>query len=172
MKNGKKKIMIPLLVTLFQMPMSLHAFNWEWDTKYLGEVHAGYNTTNKVNGVNTYTGAAIFGTLQGVQLNKYASVAFGADVNMLTHYYKNQDIRWKMATFIDMRGYFPVTEKFSPFLNLALGATFYVHPAPTSADFYCEFGPGFRYKHLDFSCGLQHVAKKINHFYAKIGIFF
>lgn len=173
MKNmNMKKAMMLALVLLAFAPMSSQAFEWEWDTKYLGEIHAGYNTSNTINGINTYTGAAIFGTLHGVQLNKYASIALGADVNMLTHYYKNQELRWKMATFVDMRGYYPVTKKFSPFLNLAVGATFFVHPAPDDADFYCKFGPGFRYKHLDFSCGLQHVAKDINHFFVKLGLFF
>lgn len=167
-----KKVKMLAFALLAFTPMTLFASDREWDTKYLGEIHAGYNTSNKSNGFKTYTAAAIFGTLQGVQLNKYASIALGVDVNMMTHYFSGQDLRWKMATFVDMRCYYPVKEKFSPFINLAVGADFFVHPKPNDADFYCEFGPGFRYKHLDFSCGLQHTAKKTNHFVAKIGIFF
>ena len=172
MKMNMKKAKMLVLSLLAFAPITSHAFDWEWDTKYMGEVHAGYNTSCKVGGGKTYSAAVILGTLQGVQLNKYASAGIGVDAWMLTHYYSGQGMRFGMATFVDMRGYYPVKEKFSPFLDLALGADFNLKPSGGGAAFYCEFGPGFRYKQLDFSCGLQHTGKKYNHFYAKIGLFF
>lgn len=54
-------------------------FQWEMSPKYVGELHAGYKTTTKVYGMNTYTGMAQLGTLQGVSLNQYLDVALGVD---------------------------------------------------------------------------------------------
>ncbi len=139
---------------------------WEWDPKYMGVTHFLYNTSAK----KSYTQTIGVGTLQGVQLSQYTSVALGIDIDMHTHHYKGQDLPWLMATYVNMRGYYPLKDNFTPFLGLSIGADFYIHPKPNGANFYCEFGPGFHYKKLDFNFGLQHTVKKLNHFYTKIGI--
>jgi len=172
MKMNMKKAKLLALTLLVFVPVASHALDGEGNTKYLGDIHAGYNTSCKVGGVETYSAAAILGTLQGVQINKYLSAGIGVDAWMLTHYYSGQGLRFGMATFVDLRGYYPVKKNFSPFIDLGLGADFTLKPSPNGASFYCEVGPGFRYKHLGFSCGLQHTAKKNHHFYAKLGIFF
>lgn len=149
-------------------------FEWTWNPKYMGEIHAGYKTTTFLYGKDWYTGSAMLGTLQGVSINKYLSVALGIDANMLTHYYKGQGLRFKMNTYVDMRAYYPVTNIFSVFLDLGLGATFDVKPSPNEASFFCEFGPGVKYKNWGLSFGLQNhgTGKGTSSFFVKAGYYF
>lgn len=146
---------------------------WEWTPKYAGDIHAGYGTTSKPNGANKYTGRALLGTLQGASLNDYLQVGIGVDAIMYTHYYKGQGLRFALTTYADFRGYYPVTEKFSPFIDLGLGA--YVGLKPSNgAEFYCQFGPGIKYKKWFLSMGLQHIGKGkgSSTFYAATGFNF
>ena len=151
-----------------------NGFKWEWTPKYFGEVHIGYNTSSKVGGIKTYSAAADVGTLQGVSINKYLQAGIGIDGIMLTHYYKGQGLRWGLSAYSDFRFLYPVSDDFSPFLNLALGAAVSLKPKGDGAEFYCEFGPGLKYKKFNLSCGLMHIGKGegTNHFFVKTGFYF
>lgn len=150
-------------------------FNWEMSPKYVGEIHAGYKTTTKVSGFNTYTGMVELGTLQGVSLNRYLDLALGVDAFMMTHYYHNCDLRFGMNVYFDMRPAYPLTDRFKVFLDLGLGGFFGVHSEPEIGDgFFCQFGPGFRYRKFNMSLGLQNYGsgKGTTAFYAKLGLYF
>ncbi len=146
---------------------------WEMNPHYVGGMHVGYGTSSKYSGVKTYTGRVMLGTFHGVKFNDYLETALGVDGHMLTHYYKNQSLRWDMTAYAQIRGFYPVTSDFAPMLHMAYGAAISLKPS-NGSNFYCEFGPGFRYKKLNFSCGLQHYGsgKGTNHFFVKTGFYF
>ena len=147
---------------------------WSIKIKYIGEIHTGYTCSTRVDGLKTYTATAEIGTIQGIALNEYVQFAIGVDAIMYTHHYKYQDMRFAVAPYGMIRGFMPISTNFSPFLHLALGADIMVHPSGGGHLFFCEFGPGFRYKKFNFFCGLQHVGKGqgSNHFFAKLGWYF
>jgi len=167
-----KKICILFALILIPWMANAQLPKWKCNPKYNWEIHAGYNTSKKINGYKTYTAKAVLGTLQGVRLNEYLDAYVGVDAQMFTHYYKGQDLRWALAPYLNFRGYYPMKGDFSPFLNLSLGADVMLHPKGNGAVFYCEFGPGFRYKKFNFNCGLVSDGKKTSRIYAKIGFEF
>lgn len=169
-----RKFLFLLAVALLPLAASAQLPKWEWHPKYMGTLHAGYNTSSKVSGIKTYSAKALLGTLQGVQLSNYLSAAIGVDGQMFTHYYKGQGLRFALSYYVNLRGYCPLEGGFTPYLNLSLGSSMMLKPSGGDQSFYCEFGPGFRYKKLDFNCGLQHQGDGdgSNHFYAKIGFYF
>lgn len=163
-----------LLMALFSCSLSSRAggFDWEWHPEYYGEYRAGYGTSHHDHGFNLYIGRALLGTIQGVRLNKYAQLGVGVDGVMYTHYYEGGDLRWALDAYADLRGFYPVNEKFKVFLDLGLGAftRFKVNSDATS--FFCQFGPGLQYRKFTLTTGLQHIGEKQNTFYATVGFTF
>lgn len=150
-------------------------FKWEMSPKYIGEIHTGYKTTTKVSGYDTYSGMVELGTLQGVSLNQYLDLYVGVDAFMLTHYYSGKDMRFGMDVYFDMRPAYPVNDRFKVFLDLGLGGFFGIKSEPAIGNgFFCQFGPGFRYRKLNMSLGLQSfgTGDGSTGFYAKLGLYF
>ncbi len=174
----EKKMLLALVVGLLSLfPLSGFAqgFKWEMSPKYIGEIHTGYKTTTKVSGMDTYSGMVELGTLQGVTLNQYLDLAVGVDAFMMTHYYKDCDLRFGMNVYFDMRPSYPINDQFKVFLDLGLGGYFGVHSEPKMGDgFFCQFGPGIRYRKLNFSLGLQNygTGDGSTAFYTKVGLYF
>lgn len=160
------------LLLSFSLAAKAGDFDWEWNPKYYGEYRAGYGTTNHVNGMNNYYGRAILGTIQGVRFNKYLQMGVGVDGIMMTHYYKGESLRWAMDAYADMRGFYPVNERFKLFIDLGLGAFTAFNVKTDNTSFFCQFGPGIQYRKFTLSTGLQHCGKKINTFYSTIGFTF
>lgn len=159
------------------LPLSGRAesFKWEMTPKYIGEIHAGYKTTTEVDGVNYYSAMAELGTLQGVSLNKYLDVAIGVDALMFTHYYEGCGLRFAMNTYLDLRPSYPINHHFSTFIDLGLGACYEIKAKPKiKTNFFCQFGPGIRYKKFNLSLGLQSFGTDKGNvgFYSKIGLYF
>lgn len=167
-----------LLVGLFSiLPFSGSAgnFKWEMSPTYVGEIHAGYKTTTHSYGADSYSAMAELGTLQGVSLNQYLDLAVGVDALMMTHYYPDCGLRFGMTTYFDMRPAYPINDKFKVFLDLGLGGYFSIKSDPSlGSGFYCQFGPGARYKNLNLSCGLQSfgTGEGAVGFFAKLGLYF
>lgn len=161
-----------LLCLLMPSVASAKKFKWTMNPEYSGEVHIGYGSPS--SNANAYMGRIEVGTVQGLKLNEYATIGLGVDVNMLTHYYKGQDLRWGMNTYFDMRGFYPLNKDFSCFLDLGLGAYFNIHPSTGGAAFFCEFGPGVKYKQYALSLGLQNIdtGKGTSTFFIKAGYHF
>ncbi len=151
------------------------AFKWEMKPEYVGEIHLGYKTTTKVSGMDTYSGMVELGTLQGVSLNEYLEFGIGVDAFMLTHYYKGEGLRFGADVYFDMRPQYPVNDRFKVFLDLGLGAYFNIHSSPKLDNgFYCQFGPGVRYRNWNLSLGLQNfnTGSGTTAFFTKIGLYF
>lgn len=167
----RKKILLMLAALL--TAVSANAFEWTWEPKYVGEYHIGYGTTAHINDYDRYVGRAIFGTIQGVSLNDYLEVGVGVEGLMLTHYYKGDGLRWGMDAYANLRGGYPITDTFKVFLNLGLGSQISLKPSGGHG-FFCEFGPGFRYKKFNFSFGLQKIGKGegTSTFFVKTGMYF
>ena len=173
-----KQSFVALLVGLFIiLPFSSSAgsFKWEMSPKYVGEIHAGYKTTTHPHDMNTYSAMAQLGTLQGVSLNQYLDLAVGVDALMMTHYYSGCGLRFGMTTYFDIRPAYPFSSKFKVFLDLGLGGYFNIKSNPDfGSGFYCQFGPGFRFRKLNVSCGLQKFGSGEGTigFYGKLGLYF
>ena len=161
-----------LCLSMVLIPSLSHAF--DLTPRYVGGMHIGYGTSSTVNDMKTYSACAMLGTMHGVMWGKYLQTSLGVDAQMFTHYYKGQGLRFAMAGYADFRGFYPVTPDFSPFIDLALGAGHMLKPSDGKTSFYCEFGPGFKYKKFSFSCGLQKMGKDkgTSHFYVKTGFYF
>lgn len=146
----------------------------DFTPKYAGGMHIGYGTSSKVNDVKTYSARAMLGMMHGIMWGDYLQTSLGVDAHMLTHYYKGQGLRFAMTGYVDLRGFYPVTSDFSPFIDLALGAGHSIKPSGGKTAFYCEFGPGIKYKKFSLSCGLQRLGndKGCSHFYVKTGFYF
>lgn len=169
-----KALVVGLMVFLPQLGHA-QGFKWEMSPKYVGEIHAGYKTTTKSHGFNTYSGMVELGTLQGVSLNQYLDLAVGVDAFMMTHYYKGCDMRFGANVYFDMRPAYPINDRFKVFLDLGLGGFFGIHSEPEMGNgFFCQFGPGFRYRKFDLSLGLQNfrTGEGNTGFFAKVGLYF
>lgn len=173
-----KRLLKTLLAgVLLALPMHGLAqnFKWEMNPKYVGEIHAGYRTTTKIQGYNTYTAMAELGTLQGVSLNQYLDLGVGVDALMFTHYYPECGLRFAGAAYFDMRPAYPINDRFKVFLDLGLGGFFNIKSEPeVQGGFFCQFGPGIRYNKFNLSCGLQSLGTGDGSvgFFSKIGIYF
>lgn len=173
-----KKLLLAFVVgTIGLLPLSASAdgFKWEMNPKYIGEIHAGYKTTTSVGGQDTYSGSVELGTLQGFSLNQYLDLAVGVDAFMLTHYYSGCGMRFGMDAYFDMRPSYPINNRFKVFLDLGLGGYFNIHSDPKlGSGFYCQFGPGIRYRKLNLSLGMQNfgTGKGATAFFTKIGLYF
>lgn len=173
----KKSLQILAVAIIGLTPTIVKAqgFEWSMDPKYVGEIHAGYKTTTKVSGHNTYSAWAELGTLQGVSFNEYLDVAIGVDAIMLTHYYHGKGLRFGMKTYADFRPAYPINDRFKVFLDLGLGAAFNIYAEPElGSGFYCQFGPGIRYRKFNLSLGLQSwgTGQGSCGFFTKVGLYF
>ena len=176
----KKKL---LLCAMLFIPLCLHA-EFTFQPKYVGDVHLGYGSSTKVDGMNAYIQRVGVGTVQGVSLNEWIQVGIGVDFNFYTHYYPKSisiykpysGLRMDMNEYIDLRGTYSFLEDFKVYLDLGLGVVHNVrHTGMEGANFFCQFGPGLQWKHLDFSFGLQSYVNDgngVNTFFAKIGYCF
>lgn len=178
--NMKEKARFLSLSLLFLIPSLSHAERpaWEWKPRYYNEWRLGYGTTHKENGADYYIGRAIIGTIHGAKFNEYLQVGVGIDGVMFTHYYKDKSMRWALNGYVDMRGFYPVNNKFKVFLDLGLGtiatlnASSSVPYGKNSTGFLCQFGPGLQYKKFTLTTGLQHCGEKSNTFYSTLGFTF
>lgn len=175
--NKKNKLFL-LLALLVPSVANAERPKWGLKPKYYHEWRLGYGTTHKVNGANTYCGRALMGTIHGVKFNEYLQAGIGVDGVMFTHYYRDCAIRWALDTYVDMRGFYPVNNKFKFFLDLGLGASSTLNASEgypggkNSTGFFCQFGPGLQYKKFTLSLGLQHCGEKVNTFYSTLGFTF
>ncbi len=80
--------------------------------KYQGEVDLGYSV-----GIGTFSAGRLnLHTVQGVKISDYFSTGLGVG---LDYYHESSNLL--VPIFLNMKGYYPVNEKFSPFVSLDLG---------------------------------------------------
>jgi len=188
--------------------------------RYQGELNIGYATGGKLNlgnggdfegKVKTDFSRPMIETVHGVRINQYAfaGVGLGAHYaygNMLDSEYEasidGEAGKWNtllIPLFLNLKGYYPVTDTFAPYVSLSFGTSFCAcsdldqsesdYESKLKGGYYGEYGLGFNYKKLNFGFGLVHqgmkvteteydggpsdnVKMKINSFYLKIGLKF
>ena len=182
------------------------------DIWYEGELNLGFATGGKLkwdDGEKDKTNYSrpFISTIHGARSTKYGFVGVGVGVQYafgkMDPDYDESD-KWNtlmIPVFLNLKGYYPVTEDFAPYISISLGGSIC---ATSSYDdsgmdygdswerklkggFYAEYGLGFNYKRLNFGFGLQHQSMKfketyggessdekaaVNSFFVKVGLKF
>lgn len=182
------------------------------DIWYEGELNLGFATGGKLkwdDGEKDKTNYSrpFISTIHGARITKYGFVGVGVGVQYafgkMDPDYDESD-KWNtlmIPVFLNLKGYYPVTEDFAPYISISLGGSIC---ATSSYDdswmdygdswerklkggFYAEYGLGFNYKRLNFGFGLQHQSMKsketyggessdekaaVNSFFVKVGLKF
>lgn len=164
------------------------------DIWYEGELNIGYGMggTLKEDGESADAKYArpFIETVHGVRITKYAFAGLGVGFN----YAYNDE--WKvgmMPVFLNLKGYYPVTETFAPYVSFDFGFSSGLigtkdfggeDGLDLKGGFYASYGVGLNYKRLNFGLGWQHQGMKfkydgessdsfsVNSFFVKIGLKF
>ncbi|MCH5330028.1 MAG: hypothetical protein J1E04_03610 [Alistipes sp.] len=180
---------------------------------YQGEVNLGYAVSGKMYDVEdnfkwkTNFSRPFIETTHGVRVTQYGYLGLGlglqyAGGKILPDYKYDKDeiAGWRtllMPIYVNLKGYYPVTDDLSPYITLSLGGS----PVLTSSlnyrepgywegltgGFYCKFGAGISWKMLTFDFGVMHQGlhetlkedgeverypMRINSFYLNVGFKF
>lgn len=147
---------------------------------YQGELNFGFATGGKMNWTvyneteKTNYSRAYIETIHGVRITKYAFAGLGLGVQYaFGKMYPSEPERWNtimMPIFFNMKGMYPVTENFSPYVSISLGGSVcpfsgyfndaiyydgYEEKYKLRGKFYGEYAVGLQYKKFNFSFGLQ-----------------
>lgn len=119
--------------------------------RYQGEFNFGYITPL----------SAFAETVHGVRINKYLFTGLGLGFRYSTdltaysckeiEYHPFLDIHFPI--FVNVKGYYPISNKIEPYLNLSLG---YAVSINSHNGFYCDFGTGIRLWKFTIGMGLMH----------------
>lgn len=169
-------------------------------TGYQGELNFGYGvggTAKDSDGDkdDAYYSRAFIETVHGVRINEYAFVGLGAGFQY-AYDKKNivgfdEDGVGVVPIFLDLKGYYPVTDNFAPYVAVDLGYGLPVvgsegsYGTKLKGGFYASYGIGLNWRKLNFGLGWQHQSFKynyedgdssdsfgVNSFYVKVGFKF
>lgn len=142
----------------------------EVDIWYQGEVNVGYGLNGTVDGHSTDFGRVFAETIHGVRITKYAFIGLGIGVQ-----YAHEWETITLPVFVDMKGYYPVNEKFAPYVSIDLGYSPFVK-GDADGGLYASYGVGLNYGKLNFGFGCQHQTTNgsyaVNSFFVKVGLKF
>lgn len=158
---------------------------------YQGELNFGYGLGGKVKDSDGDKADANFSrafieTVHGVRINEYAFAGLGVGFQ---YAYEDNNFNGEgvgfIPLFLDLKGYYPVTDSFAPYVAIDLG---YGLPVISTENdyselkggFYASYGVGLNYRKLNFGLGWQHQGFKygdgdsfgVNSFFVKIGLNF
>lgn len=142
--------------------------------RYQGEVNLGYALGLGENGLDR----VVFETIHGSRISKYAFVGLGfgfnayKDILSFDKYDGDLETVWGMTVpvFLDMKGYYPVTDDFAPYIDLGLGCSIGVLEIEGSG-FLANVGFGINYKKLNIGMNFQSE-NKAKGFAFKLGLVF
>lgn len=166
--------------TYGEMSIRLSKGGW-FEPRYQGELNVGYGTGGKIKEDGEKFDAEFnrmfIETVHGVRFNKYLFAGIGVGFQYAT----DQDY-WEsfgmLPLFFDLKGYYPVTEDFAPYVKVDLGHAWAVTDNDGGAKgFYAAYGIGLNYRRLNFGIGWQHQSfahgdVSVNSFYVNAGINF
>lgn len=146
--------------------------------RYQGEINAGYAL-----GLDGAADRVIFETIHGVRINKYVFAGIGIgfnsykDILVDMSFDRRGNIKsiitgWGMTlpVFFDIKGYYPVTKDFAPYVDLGLGCSTGVMEMEGSG-FLANIGFGMNYKKLNIGMAFQSE-NKAKGFAFKLGVKF
>ncbi len=126
------------------------------EIKYQGEVDLGASITTE--GYQTGRPVANFRSIHGARVGDYlfAGLGFGADWYFFDEGSSGDDSEVVVPVFVNLKGYYPVNDSFSPFLSLDLGYGFGVTQS-ISGEGGFVFSPaiGFQYKKFQLQIGYE-----------------
>ena len=172
-KKMSTKIFFTVLLTVFSFSTTQVFAQYDWQPKYAGEIHVSYGSTSKVQDFDTYVGRVMLGTIHGVAFGKYGDVGIGIDGVMLTHYYRGQGMRFLANPYLSIRPSWPLSDKFSVFLDYAIGASIPVaNLKGGTTELMLQIGPGIKFKKMNLSLGMQKLGDGDGSvtFFAKLGL--
>lgn len=114
-------------------------------------------------------------TIHGYRFNPYFAAGVGLGFNYfynMGYYYGEKVTSGMLSYFLDLKGYYPFSERGSVYLSVDLGGASGVSGAAAGTEFYASVGPGIRYGLGDFSIRFQHMGKGTNAFLFRIGVNF
>ncbi len=155
------------------------------DTWYQGELNLGYASCGSCKGdfgsYDTNLSRIFISTVHGVHITKYAFVGAGVGIQLAPgdckefnpffpadDYYEDES--WTtvlIPIFLNMKAYYPVSDKFAPYISLSFGGSFVPYSDYNFSDsdfdqdykisggYYGEYAVGLNYKRFNFSFGLQ-----------------
>ncbi len=86
---------------------------WSWDLKYQGDVEFGYSV-----GVGTFSTSRVnIHTTHGVRFNEYLFAGLGTGIDIY------QGSEFGLPIYLALKGYWPVTDRLSPYLGLDMGGS-------------------------------------------------
>lgn len=151
---------------------------------YQGEVSVGFVTGGRFNPMEkTDFSRPLIETVHGVRITNYAFVGLGVGVQYAYGKISPDDENshnWctmLMPVFVNLKGYYPVSDKFSPYLTLSLGGSAvlmtdeyefdYDYKAVLAGGFlYCKLGVGLNYRKFMVDFGLMHQGLADKHIYS------
>lgn len=144
---------------------------------YQGELNFGYGLAGKLKeeGYDEKFDAnysrVFFETVNGVRINPYVFAGVGVGVQY--------SFDWENVTlpvFAALRGYYPVTDRFAPYVAVDLGYSPMLNSSGSDGGFYAAYGLGLTFGKLNFGFGWQHQTiddeVKVNSFVVKLGLKF
>lgn len=165
---------IVLLISFFSILIVLPAGAQKWMNKssiYMSSIPESKSNTNKTGQKSGYQGEFNLGyvvngdysrpfieSIHGVNISGYAFAGLGLGLQ----YAYNED--WKdvrIPLFVNLKGMYPVTENFSPYITLSLGYNFLTGISEYKCfldgvgGFYNDLGVGIKYKNFNLSLGMQ-----------------
>ncbi len=177
----------------------------DWDVSYQGELNVGYATGGKLKmefegeseKMKTDFSRPLLETIHGVRVGDYLFGGVGVGVQYaygVLSKEAEESAKWNtamMPIFLNLKGYYPVTKNFAPYISLSLGATTVLASDANTSEsnsgsrpghdglgidkynwsnssetklkggFYCDFGVGFTARKFNFGLGLMHQGMKL-----------
>lgn len=167
-QNGKKDIMSDANYTSSVKRGKSSSIHYP---RYRGEINWGYAL-----GLDDAPDRIVFETIHGSKINQYAFVGVGAGFNayhgLLSYDGYSLSEVWGMTVpvFLDLKGFYPVSDDFAPYIDLGLGASIGVMEVEGSG-FFANVGFGFNYKKFNLGLNFQSD-NKAKGFAFKLGVAF
>lgn len=167
-QNGKKDVMSEISSSSSRKRGKSSSVQYP---HYRGEMNFGYAL-----GLSGAPDRVVFETIHGSRINDYAFVGLGFGFNaykdMLIYDGYSFDSGWGMTVpiFLDLKGFYPVSDDFSPYIDLGLGASVGVMEID-GAGFFTNVGFGINYKKFNLGMNFQSD-NKAKGFAFKIGVVF
>lgn len=136
-----KKLIFSTLLAI----MAIFSSNAQTNIKYNGEINLGYGI-----GVGDFSAGRVnLHTIQGVKIGDYFSTGVGVGFD---YYHEGDELI--VPIYLNLKGYYPINEKVSPFvsfdLGYGIGAT---DDLSGLGGLYISPTVGIKYRHISFQLG-------------------
>ncbi len=171
-QNGTKDIVTTLSPTACYGAKSKYG---KFKPHYQGEVAFAYGVgvgeLSRYFNLNRIVGE----TVHGYRFSPYFAAGVGLGFNYFYNMWYEYDYNataGMLSYFLNLKGYYPFSERGSVYLSIDLGGVSGVSGLAAGTEFYACVGPGIRYGFGDFSIRFQHMGEEMNAFLFRIGVNF